>query len=65
MSFDEDVLDLAAANKMVVKDIQTYMEKMKNDRAPISPGATRAIIDKLMNSPYLTNFHSNLNDKIV
>ncbi len=65
MSFDEDAPDLATANKMVVKDFQTYLEKMKNDRVPVPPGAARAIIEKLMNSQYLTNFYRKLNDKIV
>jgi hypothetical protein len=65
MSFDEDASDLATANRMVVTDFQTYLEKMKNDRVPVPPGATRAIIEKLMNSQYLTNFYRKLNDKIV
>ena len=38
---------------------------MKIYRTPIPPGATREIITKLLNSPRLTNFHTNLNDKIV
>jgi hypothetical protein len=67
MSFDEDAskLDLAAANRMVVKDFQTFMENMKTNRVPAPPGAARMILDKLMNSQYLTNFYSKLNDKIV
>ncbi|UJR17578.1 hypothetical protein I4U23_004474 [Adineta vaga] len=65
MSFDQDAPDLATANTMVVKDFQNYLEKMKTVRAPVPPGATKAIIEKVLNSSYLTNFHRNLTDRIV
>ena len=65
MPVDEDASDLATANRMVVNDFQMYLDKMKQDRASIPPGSTRAIIDKLINSQHLTNFHATLNEKIV
>jgi hypothetical protein len=65
MPADEDAPDLATANKMVVNDFQTYLEQIKNARAVIPPGSTKAIIEKVKNLQYLTNFHSNLNEKIV
>lgn len=66
MSNDEVAPDLTTANRMVVKDFERYLEKMKSDRAPVPPAATRTILEKLTNADYLTGFHKKLvNDKIV
>ena len=42
MTYDEDAPDLATANRIVVKDIQTYLEKN----------------EKLLSSQYLINYLS-------
>lgn len=65
MSYDEDASDLATANKMVVKDFEVYLEGMKKCRAAVPPGSVKVIIEKLMNSQYLTQFYSKLTEKIV